>query len=116
MALLLFAGYVSQDYFVVETQRIQSLTVHFLPGELEEDIPSMTSTMVNTTIDQQETKSEDRKTEEKEIELKEEPKEETDDQKFDRIEKIQRERIQRLENFCKANPYLKRLQATIWYR
>ncbi|CAG5078495.1 Oidioi.mRNA.OKI2018_I69.PAR.g9002.t1.cds [Oikopleura dioica] len=115
VALLLFTGYVSQDYFVVETERIQSLTVHFLPGELEEDMRSRTKKMLNTTIDQQETKSEDKKPEEYEIELKEEPTEETDDQKFERIEKVQQERIQRLENFCKAYPYLKGLQATIWY-
>ena len=112
--MLLFAGYLSQDYFDVETERIHSLTVRFLPGELEED---STSAIFNTTIQQIESLSEDVSiNEDEDVEIKEEPVEETDDQKFERIEKVQQERIQHLRNFCKANAYLGRMPATIWYR
>lgn len=119
IAVLLFLAYISQDYYAIESLKISSLTLRYLPGELQfvqnasinkiEDNEEDFSTQF---IDDKETENNNEFYEENNLENEVE----TDEERFERIGKRQQERIENLEKFCKADARLHYLKATIWYR
>lgn len=125
IAILLFLGYISQDYYDVESLTISSLTLRYFPGELQdvqnssivkiedsqENLTSQNDFIIEENKDDFHEKDEQERIDEgSEILL------ESDEDKFERIGKRQQERIENLKIFCQAHSNLRFTKATIWFR
>ena len=125
IAILLFLGYISQDYYDVESLTISSLTLRYFPGELQdvqnssivkiedsqENLTSQNDFIIKENKDDFHEKDEQERIDEgSEILL------ESDEDKFERIVKRQQERIENLKIFCQAHSNLRFTKATIWFR
>ena len=103
---------------------ISSFTLRYLPGELQF---VQNSSIIETEENEQDTSlqliddPEPEKVEKKDGIYEEEEEEDleelkTDEERYERIGKIQQERINNLEKFCNHDPRLNYMKATIWFR
>jgi len=122
---LLFLAYISQDYYDVKSLTVSSLTVRYLPGELQ-DVQNSAFVKIGYSKENLSSQYDFIKAEnEDDFHEDDEPENlddgskimlESDEERFERIGKRQQERIENLKTFCKAYPRLQFTKATIWFR